>query len=469
MDLHFHGPTSILCSQVAPTSCSQCDPDSRDLSPSETPLSSHPGTSASSAPRDSGQDVKPARPSIAASSMGYTSTEDLEPLASPSASAPVLAARIENHPWFLNGQYTKVDTEKFNCFGGAEGDTCASCRLSIPEDISKQLPPGAPGTLKENGQGRNGSPVLRSREMVYSCHGTQFAFDDVSHESHAHHSNGTSVRSSYSSESSCHTHVLTYLSMRGPPNPTNYALLRRASIRTLSCEFLPRGLSSGPLSFGDPATGYTIAYVFRLPDPMARGKRRSYALVALAGKDAGRAFRASPVIWRVFSRIANNLVSSAEKSQEQEKRCDTTTPNGANAAATRNYTPISSFLTGRTFDPDGQPRRAGQIRARNLSEIVGNEYIFAELHAQFVALLKQLGGMFGGSRIPENRLNPESAIEETEEYYPRHAAAPSIKVPLRPKDARGTSQSGARCDSPSSPIQMSPRPIPISHRRHYAA
>ncbi|WEW60508.1 hypothetical protein PRK78_005995 [Emydomyces testavorans] len=439
----------------------QCDLDSCASSPNDTPLSSHPGTSASSAPRDTEQAAKPGKQSIAALSVGCTSGQRLEPLVSPPASAPVPAARIEDHPWFLSGQYTKVDTEKFNCFGGAEGDTCASCRLSIPEDISKQLPPGAPGTLKENGQGRNGSPVLRSREVVYSCHGSQFAFDDASHDSHAHHSNGTSVRSSYSSESSCHTHIVTYLSMRGPPNPTDYALLRRASIRTLSCEFLPRGLSSGPLSFGDPATGYTIAYVFRLPDPMARGKRRSYALVALAGKDAGRAFRASPVIWRVFSHIATNLVSSAERSQEQEKRRDAATANRMSTTTARNYTPISSFLTGRTVDPDGQPRRAGQIRARTLAEIVGNEYIFAELHAQFVALLQQLGAMFGGGRIPENRLNPDSASEETEEFFPR-PAAPRVRAPTRPKAARDTSQTGIRSDSPTS------KPIPISQRRHYA-
>lgn len=466
---HFcevHGPTSILCSQVAPSSCSQCDPDSRDYSPNDTPLSSQSGTSPSSAPRHPERDLKLGKRSLAASSVGCGSTGPLEPLASPSASAPVTAARIEDHPWFLSGQYTKVDTEKFNCFGGAEGDTCASCTLSIPENISKQLPPGAPGTLKENGQGRNGSPVLRSREIVYSCQGSQAPFDDACRD---HHSTGTSVRSSYSSDSSCHTHVVTYLSMRGPPNPTDYSLLRRASIRTLSCEFLPRGLSSGPLSFGDPVTGYTIAYVFRLPDPMARGKRRSYALVALAGKDAGRAFRASPIIWRVFSHIANNLVTAAEKSQELEKRRDAHAQKATAAPVSRNYTPISSFLTGRMVDPDGQPRRAGQIRARNLAEIVANECIFAELHAQFVALLQQLGAMFGASRIPENRLNPESTSEETEEYFPRPAV--SMHTRTRSRAARGTSQSGILYESPNSPVRLShaPKPIPISHRRQYAA
>ena len=136
---------------------------------------------------------------------------------------------------------------------------------------------------------------------------------------------------------------------------------------------------------------------------MARGKRRSYAFLALAGKDARRAFRASPVIWRNFSRIANAIVSAAERYQEEEKRSEERSY-GAGKIGGRHYTPVSSFLTGRTVDPDGQPRRAGQIRARNLAEIVGNEYIFAELHAHFAALLQQLGSMFGGLPMAEERL-----------------------------------------------------------------
>ena len=119
---------------------------------------------------------------------------------------------------------------------------------------------------------------------------------------------------------------------------------------------------------------------------MARGRRRSYALVALAGKDAGRAFRACPVIWRAFSRIATGIVNSAKTFQEEQKHIE----QQPNKVAGRQYTPVSSFLTSRMVDPDGQHRRPGQIRARNLAEIVGNEYIFAELHAHFVALLQQL-------------------------------------------------------------------------------
>jgi hypothetical protein len=268
--------------------------------------------------------------------------------------------------------------------------------------------------------------------------------------------------------------MITYLSLHGPPNPADYALLRRSSIRTLSCELLPRGLSSGPFSFGDADAGYTIAYIFRLPDPMARGKRRSYALVALAGKDAGRAFRACPVIWRVFGRIAAGIVNAAERFQEEQKRREegSNGSNGSSNNATpkaggRNYTPVSSFLTGRTVDPDGQPRRAGQIRARNLAEIVGNEYVFTELHAQFVALLQQLGSMFGGLPISEERFVCSTVGGDDDENV-AHLSAMSGGRDNKEK-ARSMARHyrrGSQTDTP--PLTMSPVP-PLGQRRQVLA
>ncbi|OAX77579.1 hypothetical protein ACJ72_08121, partial [Emergomyces africanus] len=491
---HFcevHGPTSILCSQVLPSSCAQCYPDTYDISPNETPLSSHAASpslhsrGAGRTGRPDGQSITP--PDIGVStSLNGCSSSSLDPLPSPLASASTSSQRIEDHPWFLNRLSGRADTDRINRVAGADSETCASCSLTVPKGVSKQLPPGGPGTLKEDGKSRNGSPVLRSREAVYSCGGSRSDYDE---DPHPHHSSSASLHSSASSETSCHTHIVNYLSLRGPPNPDDYALLRSASIRTLSCELLPRGLSSGPLSFGDSAAGYTIAYVFRLPDPMARGKRRSYALIALAGKDAGRAFRASPLIWRVFGRIAASIVNAAERHQLMEKRREeggsptvatstSTTSTTGSMANGRNYTPISSFLTGRTLDPDGQPRRAGQIRARNLAEIVGDEYIFTELHAQFVALLQQLCAMFGGgSRILDDR-SVSSSFEEENTFSRRQSLSPA-------ECGKGTTGTGAnaavrtggpahtipRHDYDTSAVLLSPapKPIPISHRGRQVA
>lgn len=458
---HFcevHGPTSILCSQVLPFSCSQCYPDSPNLSSNDTLPTLHKTTSHGTQDHDCDDRAPSQQSRLSTSTTG-----------APATKPPNSSQKIEDHPYFLKGQRGRSETEILNLFGGADGDTCASCSLTIPEDVSKQLPPGAPGTPKLDGKGRNGSPVLRSREVVYSCGSNHSDLDEDAHESHVHSSFTDSLHSSsVSSDSSCHTHILTYLSLRGPPNPADYALLRRSSIRTLSCELLPRGLSSGPLCFGDSDAGYTIAYIFRLPDPMARGKRRSYALVALAGKDAGRAFRASPIIWRTFGRIASGIVSAAERYQEEEKRREEQSQ-GSHKIGGRDYTPVSSFLTGRTVDPDGQPRRAGQIRARNLAEIVGNEMIFAELHAQFVALLQQLGSMFGGMPISDERFVCSTvAGDEEDGTSSRRPSAANDKEKEKKTQA---SQAGGGSDLGISTLDLSsaPKPIPIAQRRPVVA
>ncbi|RDW72297.1 folliculin domain-containing protein [Aspergillus mulundensis] len=448
---HFcevHGPTSIICSQVLPFSCSQCHPENTISSEEGTPatshdtISSHGLRSRNTSGKQSPSIKSPAKP-----------VDD--------ADAP---QRIEDYPCFIQGQSNATETQKLNILGGADGDTCASCSLTLPEDVSKQLPPGAPGTLRSDGKGKNGSPVLRSREVVSSCGTYHSDVEDSAHDIHIHGSLPDSLHSSsVASDVSCHNHILTYLSLRGPPNPADYALLRRSSIRTLSCELLPRGLSSGPLCFGDSNAGYTIAYIFRLPDPMARGKRRSYALVALAGKDTRRAFRACPIIWRTFDRIATSIYHAAEQFQEDEKRRDEQN-NVANRPGNRQYTPVSSFLTGRAVDPDGQLRRPGQVRARNLTEIVGNPYLFAEIHGSFVALLQQLGSMFGSPPISEDRFICSTVTEE-EDMNRRRSVSSTIAKQTQRAQKREDDDLGL------SDLNLSsgPKPIPITSRRSIIA
>jgi hypothetical protein len=205
---------------------------------------------------------------------------------------------------------------------------------------------------------------------------------------------------------------------------------------------------------------------------MARGKRRSYALIALAGKDAGRAFRASPIIWRIFQRIAAGIVTAAEKHQEEEKMREEQAFRSSNASAAmgrHNYTPISSFLTGRTLDANGNPRRAGQIRARNLAEIVGNEYIFAELHAQFVTLLQQLGNMFGGVPMSDERF--VCSTVSPEESAMSQSRRTSVAMPNTNNNNQKSGHNRRPSDLTLSSLNVSsgPQPIPISPRRPIVA
>ncbi|KKK18330.1 hypothetical protein ARAM_001623 [Aspergillus rambellii] len=420
---HFcevHGPTSIICSQVLPFSCSQCYPEKSDFSPQDTPATSHDTLSSHGlCGHASGKHSPPKSPARPAEGG------DKSP-------------KIEDYPCFVKGQSTTADPQKLNVMSGADGDTCASCRLTLPEDVSKQLPPGRqepPGVMAKVGMAAQSYDRERSSTPVAAI---------------------IPIRTTACT-------IPTFTDPSPIPSTPHYALLRRSSIRTLSCELLPRGLSSGPLCFGDSNAGYTIAYIFRLPDHMARGKRRSYALVALAGKDSRRAFRACPIIWRAFDRIATAIYNAAEKFQEEEKSREEQN-NVTNRPGARPYTPVSSFLTGRAVDPDGQLRRPGQVRARNLTEIVGNPYIFAEIHAHFVALLQQLGSMFGALPISEERFVC-STVREEEDMNPSRPPV-SFSTPASEKQKANDDN-----DLGLSTLDLSsgPKPIPIAPRRSVIA
>jgi len=271
------------------------------------------------------------------------------------------------------------------------GAGCESCTIIVPEDTSKKLPAGAPGSPKANGMGRNGSPVLRSREAL-QVYGPQDE-SDADEDTPFHQQSSPESFASDPSASSYHKHTLTYISTSSPVDPTTYSIVRNATVRTLSCELLPRGVTAGELSFGDPVNGYTIAYKFRLPDQYARGGYRQYALLALASSER-RACQATTMVWARFQHIAADIMARTEQVILAAK--GTVEDEDENSKPT--LMPVSSFLTARMTDPDGFPRHMSGARpkARGLAEMVGDEKFFAELHLHFIALLRDLRWRFGG-------------------------------------------------------------------------
>ena len=286
----------------------------------------------------------------------------------------------------------------FNRFPGAgsNGRGCESCTISLPEDIASKLPPGAPGSPKADGSGRNGSPILRFRESLQIYQDQQIDSDSEEDRGGPIRLNQQRSPESFPSDTSgsfLHKHTLSYISTSSPTDPNTYSIIRRAAIRTLSGEQLPRGQTAGELFFGTPLDGWTIAYKFRLSDPYARGGYRKYALIALASSET-RAYQVMTFIWEHFRRIAGNIISrTAQKIKENEG------DKGDEEDVTKEHRiPVSSFLTGRTTDPDGYPRQYGaaRMRARGLTEMVGDDKFFAELHLDFVGMLRDLMGGYGG-------------------------------------------------------------------------
>lgn len=391
---HFcevHGPKAVLCTQAWPTPCAQCDPPSPFLTSQKSNNSfDTEAPTARQSPSGSTDYSQLASSSFVGNLSRSSTAVEWTPPTPALVQSPQLTSR--------NGRPT--------AYAGRENDTCASCSYTVPGEYTKGLPAGAPGSPRSGSPGFNGSPVLRCRLLDPSCVLNDFyssAFDrqDIepcSHEGHQSDSSGassSSIRSSSSQEdvdNHCHPHETTFVTLSAPRDPTEYALLRAAVVRTLSSESLPRGLSSGSFVVGDESS-HIIAYMFRLPDPRARGRRRSYAFIALGGPDGQRALKASSRIIPWFTRMADCLISQAEHFQEEQRREEEREIESE--SQDRRYTPVSSFLTQRGLDANGMPRRAGQTLPRSLADITGNPNVFASVHLQFVRLLRSLGHTYG--------------------------------------------------------------------------
>ncbi|KAI9749341.1 MAG: hypothetical protein M4579_006909 [Chaenotheca gracillima] len=420
---HFcevHGPTSILCTQILPISCLQCfPPETTSQDPARSPNSE---TAAASS-----HDVQPP---LLGDDLDATTAQCRRPNSEPHTRNPSFSRRSQAPPpshksallnQHLHQQLSKVtsgesadsvtsnpstplqsppasprslipgeaqysgslgNTEAARRYGGsgivpsptsAPTDSCPNCSLSIPQSVSAQLPDGAPGSPTKDGKGKNGSPVLRTREALVARPNVDDLPDlgrsmsETSTRSHASKrtsrsskspqspkmgaANDTNASSSSSEESDLfsstdslhaqtkhsrartststsdsrsnpsspapgapHDHTLTYLSTRQPTQPASFSFVRRSCIRTLSCEQLPR-MNTGPLFFGDDQAGYTISFAFRLPDACARGRLRRYALICWAGREERRAARAYKDVISMFAGIAGRITDMVEKAQ----------------------------------------------------------------------------------------------------------------------------------------------------------
>lgn len=350
------GPTSILCTQALPISCRTCwGPRSIVSSLGDLRVSEQEKDHLDSS-RDDGNTVGP-------------------------QAAPNLPSR---------SSFGARPGRPYKALG--ENGGCASCTFSVPKEYIMKIPSGAPGSPKANGVGTNGSPVLRSKAKI-PVWGSPHSDSDADDDGTFHQASPTSVMSSTTTVSSYHEHYFECRTTSSPVDPNTYAILRRACIQALSCEQLPRGLTSGRLSFQDAVNGLTIAWKFRLPDPHARGRHRHYALLAVVHPESNQAMEASPLIWSAFERIVYNIMVDTENLLKQGQN-----PGGGKPQM--DFSNVSSFLTGRTMDPDGFPRRGGiTMRARSLVEIVGDEYFFPRLHLEFTKLLRTLADRFGEIQI----------------------------------------------------------------------
>jgi hypothetical protein len=321
----------------------------------------------------------------------------------------------------------------------AEYESCHNCNFLLPKSVSDMLPDGAPGSPAKNGRGQNGSPIMRTTQPIVAYGSPEDSDDEedsptgsfVPHTTHleisptASHASalGGSSASSPLYAPKTHIHNLTYITRRHPESQSVYSRLRHSCLRTLASEQLPKSAHTGALVFGDSIAGHTIAYIFKLPDYRSRGKRKTYALTAL-GRDSWRVMGAMVQVTKAFEAIAGQIVSMADRVFERESAISarpsisdllrspplssslpvapvTPTPGSPQADRAKSSTnsPVSSqralptessFLAAK-MGPNGYPRVSRELmRAKGLSEIVGNDNFYLELHAQFCVILANL-------------------------------------------------------------------------------
>ncbi|KAK8100247.1 uncharacterized protein PG998_008361 [Apiospora kogelbergensis] len=308
--------------------------------------------------------------------------------------------------------------------------------------------------------------------------------DATSHPPTAFRPETSASQSSVSSKSShqSHTHYLDYTSTHEPQIANTYSIVRASCLRTLSFETLPRRpehasnysasmsnqggntmsaathssfassssalshhnapasqSSGGPIFFGDPLAGYTTAFIFRIPDRHARGRRRVYAFLALSTHRERVAMKAFNFLSVKFQELADWIVGLAEAEAEREREREEgnspitslqsqyTNTNGAYGNGRGGDAPgprdSGIGLGGGSFDREKPDRDSGSSflsggsrsgfiqrmggmggtmgpagfapKARGLAELVGRPDFFIELHAKFVKLLLELSVVMG--------------------------------------------------------------------------
>ncbi|RKF65219.1 hypothetical protein GcC1_124008 [Golovinomyces cichoracearum] len=301
--------------------------------------------------------------------------------------------------------YNEVDKKR--------ASPCDNCALTLPKQKDMTRSP----TCLEND-----SPILRTRKpyerITASAPADQLSPPDSEYSGEKYamsdQISGQKVRFSgfktsgmpsnsfpFSSTTSSHEHYLDYTSTHEPILPKSFSIVRHSCLRTLSCESLPpssiQPISSpkfshmntffstssptstgGPIFFGDPLTGYTTAYTFRIPDPNVRGCHRVYALMALTTKRERIAMQSFSYLSAVFRELAQWILTMAELELEKA--------GGLHGANHGDYL-SSSFLIGLRG-----PETCGKLvfKNRGLAEIVGMPDFFIELHSRFVRLLSEL-------------------------------------------------------------------------------
>jgi hypothetical protein len=311
--------------------------------------------------------------------------------------------------------------------------SCQNCALTIPSQV------GASSSCSVSSHADSKPVVLRSRvpyerissttssmssSMSELAISTPSASDDATDVQLPPSSPSSLSSHSSSSGSSSHSHFISYTSSH-EPSSLAYPSVRNSCLRTMSFETLPPAAtnphaimsmgsaispqtpnavgSGGAMFFGDSDAGYTTAFIFRVPDPYARGRRRMLAFICLSRVRERHAMQAFSFLSTAFRDLASWIQTLAEAEADRVDRVNGILPGGLVSAR---HDPAAGrpSLSEKTRAPNAigacEAERArlglmgaGITRSRSLAELVGRPDVFIDLHTRFVTLAAQLNHM----------------------------------------------------------------------------
>ncbi|KAI9641304.1 hypothetical protein NHQ30_010106 [Ciborinia camelliae] len=445
-----HGPTPVMVTEALPVGCTSC-PEKEEFttrrpSTSRSFRSSEPSLNTTARPPRR-TDSTVSDTDVATSKQALRGNSNTSNTTGSAVETPPQSPRV---PALQNPQNTTNQSRRDSSFRktypSEKPGPCENCALTLPKKTKEDTPtsPKPAGTGKlDNG------PILRTRKPYERIAGQTTPPKSASSDSDdsecaiqkeergtKSQSRRPSVKTSETSPTTyttreflSHNHFVDFTSTHEPLQPTSFSIIRQSCLRTLSCETLPPSSnptpnttpsspfissfsshltsstttsSGGPIFFGDPMAGYTTAYIFRIPDPTARGRRRVYALIALSTHKERMAMRTFSFLDAAFrdladwiSRLADEELARSESVLRSPRPTDERSGNGnghSNSAfgvGGTTTTPTSSFLRGGNRGSDGRMVGAS-LKGRGLAELVGLPDFFIELHSRFVRLLAEI-------------------------------------------------------------------------------
>ncbi len=471
-----HGPTPLMVTEGLPVPCSTCyEDESRGYSgaPSDRPRTSTrpPGesdpavTAINEALRRINLSGMPRSSSVPASEQeAQTYRAALRRAAQTAASGsaietPPQSPRLPQGPGLQPQRARHEFRRTYDEYVTRRAGPCENCALTLPRRQEGDKESGFDSQPERGPTLRTRAPCARvfggadSTSPPSSQNSSSSPSEDESTArprlSHRRTTTAISVASRSSASSAAtagaHTHYLDYTSTHEPVAPNSFSIVRASCLRTLSLETLPRApatgapaagssvstptaspvtpafvtthsvgsaASGGPIFFGDPAAGYTTAYIFRIPDIHARGHKRVYAFLALSTHRERLAMKTFGFVAAAFRDMAAWIQAMAEAEAERSLAESSGSSGASPVVPGPGYgsfpadlpPPVSgsgsSFLMG---GAGGLSRRMGAgfggsgvaLKPRGLAELVGLPDFFIELHSRFVRLLLELGVVLG--------------------------------------------------------------------------